>query len=203
MRLPAFAQPRVLAQALRAVLSRPYTTRFPAEPHVPVEGFRGRPRFDAAGCIGCGACAEVCPAKCIDVVDDPGASPPVRRLVQHLDGCLWCGQCARYCPTGQGITLGPEYAFVGFAPEDFEERVEKTLALCEVCGEAIAPVDQLRWLADRLGPIAYANPTLLGIRARDLGLVEDDRAAHPDDVTRLDRLAVQCPRCRRKTALAA
>lgn len=203
MKLPAFLQPRVLAQAVRAVLSAPYTTRFPAEPFEPVEGFRGRPRFSEAGCIGCGACAEVCPAKCIDLVDDTAATPPVRRLVQHLDACIWCGQCARYCPTGRGITMSREYDCMGFSPEDFEERVTKTLALCGVCGEVIAPVDQLRWLADRLGPIAFANPTLLGIVGRDLGLGTGGPVGDRDDVTRGDRLAMQCPRCRRKSAFAA
>ena len=54
-----------------------------------------------------------------------------------------------------------------------------------------------------LGPLAFANPTLMGVRGRDLGLVAGDVAPHPDDVTRIDRLAVQCPRCRRKTAVVA
>ena len=203
MKLPAFLQPRVLAQALRAVLSPRFTTRFPAEPFEPVETFRGRPRFDETGCIGCGACAEVCPAKCIDLVDDISVTPPMRRLVQHLDGCIWCGQCARYCPTERGIRMSTEFDCVGFAPEDFEERVEKPLAVCELCGETIAPVDQLRWLADRLGPIAFANPALMGIVARDLGLGDEGPVGQPGDVTRGDRLALQCPRCRRRTAFAA
>ncbi len=203
MKLPAFLQPRILAQAMRAVLSPPFTTRFPAEPLEPVEGFRGRPRYDEAGCIGCGACAEVCPAKCIDLVDDTSVTPAVRRLVQHLDACIWCGQCARYCPTQRGITMSREFDCVGFAPGDFEERVEKALALCEVCGEVIAPVDQLRWLADRLGPIAFANPALMGVAARDLGLTCEGPADQSEGVTRSDRLALQCPRCRRKSAFAA
>ncbi len=203
MRLPAFLQPRILAQALRAVLSPPFTTRFPAEPFEPVETFRGRPRFDEAGCIGCGACASVCPAKCIELVDDTSVTPPMRRLVQHLDACIWCGQCARYCPTERGITMSREFDCVGFAPGDFEERVEKPLAVCELCGGIIAPVDQLRWLVDRLGPIAFANPTLMAVVARDLRLGDEGPVGQPSGITRADRLALQCPRCRRRTAFAA
>lgn len=202
MRLPGFLQPRILAQAIRAVVSPPFTTRFPAEVPEPLEGFRGRPRFDEAGCIGCGACAEVCPPKCIDVIDDLDAKPPRRRLVQHLDACIWCGQCERYCPTRQGIKLSNEYDCVGFSPEEFEESVEKELVLCELCGSALAPRDQLRWLVDRLGPLAFANPTLMMLRARDLGLLEQGARSEDEKALRSDRLALQCPKCRRKTAYA-
>ena len=203
MKLPSFLQPRILAQVVRALLSRPYTTSFPDEAFQPVEGFRGRPRFNEAGCIGCAACAEVCPPKCIDVIDEVDLDPPKRRLVQHLDACIWCGQCERYCPTGQGIKLTTEYDCVGFSPEDFEERVEKNLLLCELCGAVIAPVDQLRWLVRRLGPLAYANPTLLTFHGRDLGLIDEGVKSEGEAVQRGDRLSLQCPRCRRKTAFAA
>lgn len=202
MKLPAFLQPRILRQALRAVLSPPFTTKFPAEPLVLVEGFRGRPRFDEAGCIGCGACAEVCPAKCIEVIDDASASPPMRRLVQHLDGCIWCGQCARYCPTQRGITMSREFDCAHFTLGEHDEHVSKELALCDLCGEPIAPLDQLRWLANRLGPIAFANPTLLGVVAGDLGVMDRGTGNRDAGIRRSDRSALQCPRCRRKTAFA-
>ncbi len=200
MRLPAFLQPRVLQQALRAVFSPPFTTPFPNAPFEPVASFRGRPRFDPDGCIGCGACAQVCPPKCIDVVDDLTATPPMRRLVQHLDACTWCGQCERYCPTRQGIRMSNEYDCAGFSPEDFEESVEKELLLCEVCGELLAPLAQLRWLAGHLGPLAFANPTLMLVVQRDLGLVDDGLRSGDGEVLRGDRMALQCPKCRRKTA---
>jgi len=203
MRLPSFLQPRILKQAFKAVVSKPFTTKFPYEPFEPQDSFRGRPRFDESGCIGCGACAQVCPPKCIDVIDDLDSSPPKRRLVQHLDACIWCGQCARYCPTGVGIQMSHEYDCVGFTPEDFEERVEKELLLCEVCGEVLGPTDQLRWLKSRLGPVAYANPTLMMLSNRDIGLVDQGVKSTDDDAQRGDRLAIHCPKCRRKTALAA
>ena len=203
MRLPAFLQPRVLGQVVRAVVSPPYRSRYPQQPHVPVAGYRGRPRFDEAGCIGCGACAQVCPANCIDVVDDLQAVPPVRRLVQHLDVCIWCGQCERHCPTRQGIRMSNEYDCVGFAPEDFEESVTKELVLCEICGEVIGTADALRWLARRLGPHAFANPTLMMMTSRALGFVGRGLRSASDETARADRLAIQCAKCRRKTALAA
>lgn len=202
MRKPSFLQPRVLKHAVKALVSRPYTTAFPKEPYEPVDAFRGRPRFSEVDCIGCGACAQVCPPKCIDVIDDLAASPPKRTLVQHLDACICCGQCERYCPTQQGIRMSREYDYVGFRPEDFEERVEKELVLCEGCGDVVAPADQLRWLADRLGPIAFANPTLMMGAAQDLGVAGSAVQSGDGEVQRGDRVGVQCPRCRRKTAAA-
>jgi hydrogenase-4 component H len=203
LKLPALLQPRVLKQAVQALFSPPYTTDFPNVPYEPPPAFRGRVRFNPDACMGCGACAEVCPPKCIDVVDDVEARPPKRKLVQHVDACLWCGQCERYCPTGEGIRLTNEYIEVGFRPEDFEERAEKELLLCEVCGECLAPVDQLRWLVRRLGPLAFANPTLMLVAGRDLSVVEEPVRTESSEVHRADRLRIQCPRCRRATALHA
>ena len=203
LKLPALLQPRVLMQALRAIFSRPYTTDYPAVPYQPPPGFRGRVRFDADACIGCGACAQVCPPKCIDVVDDVECDSPKRTLIQHVDACIWCGQCERYCPTGEGIRMTDEYIAVGCRPEDFEERVEKELLLCEVCGEHLAPVDQLRWLVRRLGPLAFTNPTLMLMAGRDLGVVEKPVRMEGENVQRADRLRIQCPACRRATALNA
>ena len=203
MRLPAFMQPRILKQAFKAAFSPAFTTRFPAEPYEPQDAFRGRPRFQADDCTGCGACAEVCPPKCIEVIDDISSSPPKRVLVQHLDSCILCGQCERYCPTGAGIRMSLEWDFAGFGPADFEERVEKDLVLCEVCGDVLAPADQLRWLAERLGPASFANPTLSMFAGRASGWVEQGVRSQSDTTLRADRMAIQCPRCKRKTARAA
>jgi formate hydrogenlyase subunit 6/NADH:ubiquinone oxidoreductase subunit I len=203
LKLPALLQPRVLNQAVRAIFSRPYTTDYPNVPYQPPPGFRGRVRFNPDACIGCGACAEVCPPKCIDVLDDKEACPPKRTLVQHVDACIWCGQCERYCPTGEGIQMTKEYIAVGLRPEDFEERVEKEVLLCEICGEHLAPVDQLRWLVRRLGPLAFTNPTLMLMAGRDLAVVEAPVRTTGAAVGRADRLRIQCPKCRRATALHA
>ena len=96
-----------------------------------------------------------------------------------------------------------EYIEVGFKPEDFEERVEKELLLCEVCGERIAPVDQLRWLVRRLGPLTFTNPTLMLMAGRDLSVVGEPVRTEGMKVGRADRLRIQCPKCRRATALIA
>ena len=46
-------------------------------------------------CCGCGACAQVCPKDCIDMVADAeGFLYPV----VDKDFCINCGKCNRICP---------------------------------------------------------------------------------------------------------
>lgn len=202
MKLPCLFQFRILKLAIISLFSRPYTTGFPKEAYGPIPQFRGRPRYHADDCIGCGACAEVCPADAIDLTDEMSREKPVRKLVQHLDTCIQCGQCERYCPTEKGIKLSNEYDYVGFSRADFEEQVEKDLLLCECCGEVIAPVDQLRWLIKRLGPLAFTNPTLMLVSASELAVVDEGVKITSDKAVRAERMSIQCPKCRRKTLLA-
>ena len=96
-----------------------------------------------------------------------------------------------------------EFIEVGFKPEDFEERVEKDLMLCEICGDSIAPVDQLRWLVRRMGPLAFTNPTLMLMAGRDLAVVEKPVDIQGDVDHRANRIRIQCTKCRRATALNA
>ncbi len=164
--------------------------------------FRGRPRYNKDECIGCGACAEVCPSRCIDCVDVVDANIPVRKLTHHLDMCIQCGQCEKYCTSEKGIKLSTEWDYVGFKPEDFEESIEKELLLCETCGKVIAPVDQIKWLVTRLGPLAFCNPTLMLASHKELAVVDKGVAENTEFPARARRINMQCPHCRRKTALS-
>lgn len=201
MKLPCLFQFRILKLALTSLFSRPFTTRFPAVPYEPIPQFRGRPRYHKDDCIGCGACAQVCPADAITVSDDVQGPQPMRKLVQRVDTCIQCGQCERYCTTEKGIKLSNEYDYAAFSLAGFDEKVEKELLLCEGCGAAIAPLDQLRWLVRRLGPLAYTNPTLMLVSAKELALAGEGVRIDADKAVRAERLSIQCPQCRRQSAL--
>jgi hydrogenase-4 component H len=201
MKLPCLLQFRILKVAIKSLFGKPFTTKFPAVSYEPIPQFRGRPRFNKEKCIGCGACAEVCPSKCIDVTDNTTSTPPVRKLAQHLDACIWCGQCERYCTTREGIKQSTEYDCAEFTPGSFDDSVEKELLLCENCGAVIAPVDQLVWLVKKLGPLAFANPTLMLVSHSQLAVVDKGVQIQTPTPIRNQRVMIQCPKCLRKTAL--
>ncbi|MBN2448454.1 MAG: 4Fe-4S dicluster domain-containing protein [Phycisphaerae bacterium] len=188
---------REVGEAVKALLRGPVTTKFPFEPFEPCEAFRGQPEFHEEDCIGCKACAEVCPTKCIEVFDDLHSVPPKRRLVLHYDKCIFCGHCELNCSTEAGIRLGKKYDLACFDRSTCTETVENELIVCEVCGTVVGALKHLLFVAERLGAKRYANPTLILISEGQYGLAEADARAGHGDSTREDLMRVTCPRCRR------
>ncbi len=47
---------------------------------------------DEKKCIGCGACASICPVKAIKLVNSKAVIDPKK--------CIKCGSCAQFCPVG-------------------------------------------------------------------------------------------------------
>ena len=193
---------RELKEAIRAVIVGPYTTKFPFEPHEPPEGFRGKPEFQEDDCVGCAACAEVCPVIAIKVADDVDAEPPTRRFVLHLDKCIFCGQCELNCTTKDGIKLTRIYDMTTFDRSSLRERIEHELVLCEICGEVVGARKHLRWVAEQLGAKAYANPTLIVLADGGMKLAPKDSGRTQDPlIARNDMMRVMCPACRRTTVI--
>ena len=186
---------REIKEAIRAVLMGPYTANFPAEATPLPEAFRGRAEFHEEDCIGCKACSEVCPADAIEVTDDLSANPPVRRLEIMTDRCIWCGHCQTYCTTKKGVQLGKTYDLATLDRAELRTNVEKELVLCEQCGEVVACRDHLKWTADKVGHMTYANATLF--------LISQEGVSGPPPATsgaggeRAGIMRVLCPACQR------
>ena len=191
---------RELREAIRAVLRGPYTAKFPAEPTPLPEAFRGRPRFDADECVGCGACVNVCPAAAIQMEDD--VAERARTITIRLDRCIFCGQCQANCLTETGVSLTNEYDLSTTNRAELREQVEKALLLCEACGAVIGTQDHVRWVARQLGPLAFANPALLLTAMQDQGFA-DKEPVPTTELRRGDRLRVLCPKCRQVTSFLA
>ncbi len=93
-------------------------------------------RVSAQLCIGCRACATVCPAGLITLEESDH-----RRTLRFVAVCTEeCDLCVAACPT-QAIRLVPAATPVGE-----EILLDFALAACEDCGAPLAPVEVLAHL---------------------------------------------------------
>jgi hydrogenase-4 component H len=188
-----------LPEAVKAVVKGPYTVKFPFGETVDTGCYRGAAVWDKDVCVGCGACYEVCPTSAIEMVDDTESSPPVRRFVLHYERCIFCGHCHYNCTTDDGIYQTTDWNLATFDRTDATTNVEKELLLCEKCGEVISTKDHVRWVARKVGPKVYANPTLaLSIEGQLVSAPGREEAPRAD---RSDIMRILCPHCRRVVVL--
>jgi formate hydrogenlyase subunit 6/NADH:ubiquinone oxidoreductase subunit I len=194
MRLPKV---RELIEAIKSLVLRPYTRNFLKKPTITPVGFRGKPQFYEEDCVGCNACAEVCPAKAIDVEDD--LVNKTRTLTHHQDVCVYCQSCERACITGKGIKLTREYDLATYDRSTAITGSKKELVVCENCGKAVGALDHIKFLANKVGHLLYTNPTLLLAKHKELKLLND----MPNDSKhkRSGHLRILCPNCRREMIL--
>jgi len=189
---------RELREAVKALIKGPYTSKFPYQPHKPYGRFRGKSEFHEKDCVGCGACFQVCPAGAIDMQDVGNK----RILTVSWDLCIFCGQCQANCITEKGIMLSNEFDLASTgARSELRQAIEKEFVLCNCCGEKIAPIDQILWVAKRLGPLCFSNASLMLFYLRNLDLASKEELLPKEELMRADRIKVLCPRCRREAVL--
>lgn len=189
---------RELKEAIKALIKGPYTSKFPFEPHVPFERFRGRPKFYEEDCVGCTACFQVCPARAISFEDVNGK----RVLTVNWDLCIFCGQCQANCLSEKGIMLSQDFDLATFNRKELSQTIEKELVICECCGEIVAPKDQILWVARKLGPLAYSNATVMLFYLKNFNLsLQEKLSTQKEEESRSDRIAILCPRCRRRVVI--
>jgi hydrogenase-4 component H len=190
---------RELKEAVIAVFSPRFTTRFPAEPCVVPERYRGKPEFNLDTCIGCGACVNVCPTEALTQADELQPDKPVRKITHRYDTCIFCGNCSDNCTTEDGIKLSNEWDLATLDRSSTSETHEFELQLCNKCGATIGTKKHLVWLYEKLGPLAYTNPSLLIAKSNELAisLSDDLHQLQPDrDVEIGDFMRILCPKCK-------
>ncbi len=190
---------RELGRAIRALWKGPYTIDFPRRPSIPPPSSRGRMKWDDKVCVGCGACARVCPTGAIEIYDDLESDPPARTLVRRYGMCIYCGQCHVLCTTTTGCAHSTEYDMACVDRDRSVEKVDKEIVPCEICGRPVGTREHLRWIYERLGSLSFSNPSLFlaaGHRAAPF------RKGEPAGLLRTGRLKILCPVHKREAALA-
>lgn len=185
---------REIKEALTSFFSPPYTTQFPAKPYTAPPEYRGKPKYYKEYCVGCGTCAQVCPATAIIIVDNKERK--IRTLTVDYCSCINCGQCEEKCITQKGIKLSNEYSLAVAttkAPEVFE-TVEKESVYCEICAGFIACRDHLIWVKDKLGAKAFSHPNFLLELQKEFSTIEESQAK--SRIRREDYIKEVCPKCR-------
>lgn len=79
------------------------------------QGYERELQYDKEKCVGCGACAKVCPQGAITMMEN--------KPVLDRELCTLCGKCEVYCPEGIRETVGQEYPVKALVKEIMKDRM--------------------------------------------------------------------------------
>lgn len=112
-------------EAITNMFKSPVTNRYPYSQPVVPKSYRGKIRFNADLCVGCGMCMRVCsPAsitKTVKTIDDS------QEITMSFDmsSCTFCGMCADFCGK-KAIDFSQEYSMLAFSSDKSNLMVEGT-----------------------------------------------------------------------------
>lgn len=107
---------------------------------------RGVHVLEIRKCIGCGACARICPNDCIKLVAYTRGNPVKNKKLQYpqidYGRCMFCGLCVDECPVSC-LTMSKKFEIAGwnrediiYDPEDFAVGLYSDQELAELAEEA-------------------------------------------------------------------
>lgn len=119
-----------IKQVIMALKPGVVTLPYPFKPSPVPRDFRGQPHWDHHRCVGCGGCADHCPARTILVRD---ICQELRIMLYDGSRCTYCGRCAELCPE-KAIALSEEFELATNSKEDITTSMELFMATCSRCG---------------------------------------------------------------------
>ena len=112
------------------------THKYPFEPYILSDNFRGKPLYNFDWCIGCAACGIACPSNAISVEFNDDKSKLVWEF--NCGSCIFCGRCDEVCPTG-AIRLSNEFELaIGLDKSALIQRGELETQYCSQCNKAFS-----------------------------------------------------------------
>lgn len=189
---------REIKEALVSLVTPAYTSKFPKEPHIPFENFRGKPVVDDENCVGCETCANVCPPSAITFTDD--VEKGIRTITRDYGKCIFCGMCQEHCITKKGVILSDKiYDIAVFDRSKNVEYQNKELLICESCNAVITTKEHMQFMHRKLGPKAFSSLLNLNMLNEKLKLAEnqDIEIEIRDELKRKDMFNIVCPNCLR------
>ena len=111
-----------LSYTLKAMTKKKVTSRYPDEPVVMPDRFRGIQHFDPEKCIVCNQCARICPTQCINLIGKAPSDPAKKGKVIdtydiNFEICILCDLCTEVCPT-EAIVMTNNFELATFSRDD-------------------------------------------------------------------------------------
>ena len=97
--------------ALKNLFKSSHTAMHPHTRAVAAEGYRGKIKFDAEQCIGCGLCMKACGPECIEKKVEKVEGGQNITLSFDMRACTFCGLCSDFCPKNC-VELTTDYSII-------------------------------------------------------------------------------------------
>jgi Ni,Fe-hydrogenase III small subunit/Fe-S-cluster-containing hydrogenase component 2 len=153
------------------------------------QGFRGNPHVDQAKCVGCGACAHVCPADAIEIA---GRGTERRVRFMHKD-CIFCGSCQDVCPS-EAVELRAGRKEWFQTKEASLSEASLAVRTCRLCGAAYMPDAQVAWALRRMDETLALGASDRGMVERSLGICMECRRRSIAEVREAKRILASLAR---------
>lgn len=117
-----------LAYTLKTLTAKKVTTKYPDEPYIMPDRFRGIQHFDPEKCIVCNQCARICPTNCIDLTGKASTDPNKKGKVIdtydiNFEICILCDLCTEVCPT-EAIVMTNNFELATFSRDELFKDLE-------------------------------------------------------------------------------